>query len=33
VLSEYDLLNGLAATDRRTQADLLRVVLDPLDAE
>jgi DNA-binding MarR family transcriptional regulator len=33
VLSEYDLLNGLSATDRRTLADLLRVLLAPLDAE
>ncbi len=33
VLSEYDLLNGLGADDRRTLADLLRVLLAPLDAE
>jgi DNA-binding MarR family transcriptional regulator len=33
VLSEYDLLNGLGAADRRTLADLLRVLLAPLDAE
>jgi DNA-binding MarR family transcriptional regulator len=33
VLSEYDLLNGLGSADRRTLADLLRVLLAPLDAE
>ena len=33
VLSEYDLLNGLGPADRRTLADLLRVLLAPLDAE
>jgi DNA-binding MarR family transcriptional regulator len=33
VLSEYDLLKGLSAADRRTLADLLRVLLAPLDAE
>jgi DNA-binding MarR family transcriptional regulator len=33
VLSEYDLLNGLGRADRRTLADLLRVLLAPLDAE
>ncbi|MDX6391268.1 MAG: hypothetical protein QOJ73_2331 [Streptosporangiaceae bacterium] len=33
VLSEYDLLNGLGAADRHTLADLLRVLLAPLDAE
>lgn len=33
VMSEYDLLNGLSAADRRTLADLLRVLLAPLDAE
>jgi DNA-binding MarR family transcriptional regulator len=33
VLSEYDLLSGLGRADRRTLADLLRVLLAPLDAE
>jgi DNA-binding MarR family transcriptional regulator len=33
VLSEYDLLSGLGAADQRTLADLLRVLLAPLDAE
>jgi len=33
VISEYDLLKGLTAADRRTLADLLRVLLAPLDAE
>src|SRR3984885_13029484 len=33
VRSENYLLNGLGATDRRTLADLLRVLLAPLDAE
>jgi hypothetical protein len=33
VLSEYDLLNGLGAAARTTLADLLRVLLAPLDAE
>jgi len=33
VRSENDLLNGLGATDRRTLADLLRVLLAPLDAD
>jgi DNA-binding MarR family transcriptional regulator len=33
VLNEYDLLKGLAAADRRTLADLLRVLLAPLDAD
>ena len=33
VRSENDLLNGLGATDRRTLAGLLRVLLAPLDAE
>jgi len=33
VLSEYDLLNGLGPADQRTLADLLRVLLAPLDAE
>jgi DNA-binding MarR family transcriptional regulator len=32
VKSEHALLNGLSATDRRTLADLLRVLLAPLDA-
>jgi DNA-binding MarR family transcriptional regulator len=33
VLSEYDLLKGLGPADRRILADLLRVLLAPLDAE
>jgi DNA-binding MarR family transcriptional regulator len=33
VRSEYSLLSGLGTADRRTLADLLRVLLAPLDAE
>jgi DNA-binding MarR family transcriptional regulator len=32
VISEHGLLNGLGAADRRTLADLLRILLAPMDA-
>jgi DNA-binding MarR family transcriptional regulator len=32
LISEHGLLNGLGAADRRTLADLLRILLAPLDA-
>jgi len=33
VINEHGLLNGLGAADRRTLADLLRILLAPLDAQ